>query len=177
MRPLLAIAQLVLIVFPALAFVGVPTFAAQPFLAKKAPEDCKYCHSIMSKPNKHEGALMGCDNCHAPHGVNTGYPQRLLDKTNALCFQCHDEKALLKGCINDKECSHPVQNHPILAAKDPLFPNREFNCASCHDPHSSYVDHIIRYDYRPNTAYQGVFCAVCHWDHMFSGPRPTPPWR
>lgn len=146
-------------------------------------EQCTDCHSQLEKPVKHEGALMGCESCHAPHGTTTQFPYRLLMKTNDLCFQCHDEDRLLRGgypLYGVPSNGHPVASHPVSGPKDPVYPNRDFTCVSCHNPHSSDMEKLIRYRYKGDkNPYQGLLCAVCHWKVVFgpAEPPPVPPWN
>ena len=134
-----------------------------------AAEKCDDCHDMFDKHRSHEGAKMGCDGCHAADHKETGFPKHLTGKISDLCFQCHDEKALL---------DHPVSGHPISGPHDPLYPKEPFSCASCHDPHSADMPHLFRYDYTDGkTPYKGILCATCHWDKVLPKKPPTPPWH
>lgn len=157
-------------------------FILAPISRAEAEEQCTDCHSQLEKPVKHEGALMGCDSCHAPHGTTTRFPYRLLMKTNDLCFQCHDEAKLLRGgfpLYGVPSNGHPLASHPVSGPKDPLYPNREFSCVSCHNPHSSDMEKLFRYRYKGDkNPYQGNVCAVCHWTIAYAPPAPpVPPWN
>ncbi len=142
---------------------------------------CFDCHdNPLLKSGPHEGALWGCETCHAPH-QGYGGPAGLVAKVDQLCFSCHSRKAILGECSqpDGSDCGHPVNRHPVIKKKDPLYPKREFTCVSCHNPHSSDQPHLFRYNYRAETSpYKGVLCAVCHWSKTFGGPKPaTPPWN
>src|ERR1035437_8018080 len=106
-----------------------------------ARPDCTVCHtSIMSKLNHHQGAEMGCTNCHGEHGTSTGNAFRLLDKVNNLCAQCHDvNSGVLQG--------HPVTGHKVESAADPINSRKPFTCTSCHNPHSSDVPYLFQYNF------------------------------
>lgn len=140
-----------------------------------AEEDCTHCHTQMTaKKVKHAAVEMGCTNCHAEHGQNTGNPFRLTQKLNDLCFQCHDPVAMRL------ETGHWIQGHPVSRPQDPLYPEKAFTCVSCHNPHSSNQEKLFRYNnhapaYKP-AGYNA--CAVCHWEITVGGPRPPrPPWN
>jgi len=149
-------------------------------VASAAAENCFECHAeVLEKAGRHEAAVFGCDSCHAGHEGNSGRPANLLAPVNDLCFQCHDASLIMTECHpgpGKKDCSHPIFGHPVSGPKDPLYPQKEFSCASCHNPHSAQMENLFRYDYSEGSAYQGNFCAVCHWDYAFPGDRPTPPW-
>lgn len=114
--------------------------------------ECLKCHvDELSQPNIHGIAQADCAHCHSPHGTQTKYPYRLSKKTNDLCLYCH--RRISNG--------HPVMGHPIYLAKDPMNPRQEFTCLSCHNPHSSEMPKLFRFNYN-NGAAQGNPCRVCH---------------
>ncbi|HLE00314.1 MAG TPA: cytochrome c3 family protein [Bdellovibrionota bacterium] len=169
---------------PLMAAIGI---ASIQFTAHA--EDCIDCHNstpdamapdVLTKPNRHEAAVISCQSCHASHDQTTSFPHQLLGKVADLCFQCHDQTKILVNCHpgpNALQCSHPVFGHPIFKDKDGLYPDREFTCVSCHNPHSANMNKMFRYDYGENTPYAGNTCAVCHWGHFSGGAKPpTPPW-
>jgi len=132
-----------------------------------AEEDCLSCHEgmgLLAKPVVHDAPKMGCSICHASMETDTGRPNHLIDSVNNLCMQCHDKADVKHG-------------HPVSGPKDPLYPNLEFNCASCHSAHSTSMEFLFRYKYGAGTPYtKGGPCSVCHWDMVFGGPKPpTPP--
>jgi predicted CXXCH cytochrome family protein len=93
---------------------------------------CFGCHEDVRKELKGKqfvhAPLAGgqCSICHSPHAS----PQvsQLRMRVNDLCLSCHSDK-------NDS--NHPVVFHPSEAKSDPRNPEREFTCASCHNPHAS----------------------------------------
>lgn len=147
----------------------------------QADEDCLTCHGpIMTGKVQHPGALMGCTTCHALHGTDTGRPYRLNDSVNNLCFQCHDEKTLVGDPGYGGTEGHPITGHPVLGKSDPIHADKEFNCVSCHNPHSSDMKHMFPYQYQDENAptYSTNMCLTCHG---FVGPLQTPvpatpPW-
>lgn len=143
-------------------------------------EECLECHTDkLDKPVQHEAAKMDCTICHAGHeSGEDNTPPTESKKINALCFQCHDSQGLKGSIHTDKgflEPGHPVVKHPVEGKKDPVHPERQFSCVSCHNPHSSRMPKLIRYDYTKTTPYKGLFCAVCHWNYAFPLPAPPPP--
>ena len=154
-----------LVILAVFIVVGAAAFA-------HADEDCLTCHApIMTGKVQHPGALMGCTTCHALHGTDTGRPYRLTDTVNNTCFQCHDQKTYAE---------HPVSGHPVLGNSDPIHPEKEFNCVSCHNPHSSDMKHMFPYvfDDENQPTYSTNMCLTCH---SFAGPlqtpvSATPPW-
>ena len=128
---------------------------------------CAYCHSTkLQKKHKHGAISEKCTFCHVPHNATTENPSRLSNKINDLCLSCHDDASL----------EHPAEGHPHHAEKDPVHPEKEFSCASCHNPHSSDMTKLFRYNYKEGeSSYRGVLCAVCHWGDSFEGPPPSPP--
>jgi predicted CXXCH cytochrome family protein len=142
---------------------------------------CADCHSMTEKKVIHSAAEDSCLNCHQDKPWDSAEHGKLSETGNGLCIQCHDEQPLLGGCViihGVTRCGHPIVNHPINASKDPLYPKKEFGCVSCHNPHSSDMPKLFRYNYGSQSAYQGQLCAVCHWAQTFSGPAPkTPAWN
>lgn len=90
----------------------------------------------------------GCDTCHDPHASN--YKAQLVDAERALCAQveCHP---LFKNITR----GHPTTNHPLMGVRDPLRPEREFSCSSCHNPHASDFSFLL-----PGVGYS--ICSKCH---------------
>lgn len=151
-------------------------------LALLSGENCTDCHSKLKKIGRHEAAIFGCTFCHTSHEVSNGYKTKLKEPIPELCFQCHNSKKLLDDCFpvyGQKYCGHPVSGHPISAKQDLLYPEREFNCISCHNPHSSDMPKLFRYHYQgERSSYQGNLCVVCHWKMAYSTPPPpVPPWN
>lgn len=145
-----------------------------------ADENCIECHAdVLEKVGRHEAAVYGCDSCHAGHEGSSDRPANLLGAVNDLCLQCHDLEKVTE-CHpgpGKKKCGHPIFGHPVSGPRDPLYKDKEFNCASCHNPHSAQMGKLFRYDYSEGSRYQGNFCVVCHWEYAFPGEQPpTPPW-
>ena len=118
-------------------------------------ELCVSCHvdkeNLLKKetPGVH-GIIRGggCVACHDPHASEN--PYMLYKPVNELCTGCHNDLAgMTKG--------HPVGGHPLKGPKNPLLPKKEFNCASCHNPHSSKYQNLLVGD-----MLGGQFCTKCH---------------
>lgn len=90
----------------------------------------------------------GCVACHDPHGTDN--PYMLYRPVNELCVGCHNK---LEGVVK----GHPVGGHPVAGPKNPLQPDKEFNCASCHNPHGSVYQYLLVGD-----LLGGHVCSRCH---------------
>src|SRR3989338_312538 len=149
-----------------------PLYGAQ---AQDDNEWCAYCHATkLQKKYTHGSISKKCTFCHVSHNATTENPARLSKKINDLCLSCHDDMPS-QGSID-----HFTDEHPHSLEKDPLHPEKEFSCASCHNPHSANMEKLFRYNYREGeTPYKGLMCAVCHWDLAGGGtpPPPPPPWE
>jgi DmsE family decaheme c-type cytochrome len=106
------------------------------------PQLCYTCHleakAEFSKPFHHRvnEKLIGCNDCHNPHG---GYLQRNLRTTaaqDATCFTCHAEKA-----------------GPFVFEHAPV---KTEGCVSCHTPHGSVNPRLLK---RSNV---NLLCLECH---------------
>lgn len=138
----------------------------------KAPTNqlCIYCHTAVGKgldnPKNviHPAVSLGCQNCHSPHGSKN---EKLLKEVpNTLCFNCHDKKPF--------EVGHPRPGHPTSGKIDPIYPNKDFTCVSCHKPHFSTNKKILRYNFN-KAPYDGTICTVCHWQQILPPPGPPKP--
>jgi len=128
--------------------LGAPAAISQAASGSKAgahpkigKEECATCHTdVASKPHVH-AATADCTACHeyseAP-GADEGRI-KLAAEGNALCFVCHtDIQEKLKG----KKLVHgPAQE----------------DCLTCHDPHSSDTEKLLKDK-------QQDLCAACHAD-------------
>lgn len=120
-------------------------------------ELCISCHVDKEKyvTNEVEGMTVhgiingsGCVACHDPHASEN--PYMLYKPVNELCTGCHNGLAgVVKG--------HPVGGHPVAGPTNPLQPDKEFNCASCHNPHGSVYQYLLVGD-----LLGGHVCSKCH---------------
>jgi predicted CXXCH cytochrome family protein len=135
--------------------------------------DCRACHIDKGNdPEAHAGVATECTFCHADHDEETGNPYNLREKTiNLQCGSCHD----LKG--EEFPGGHMISGHPVKGGQDPLYPKKQFSCASCHNPHGGKGEKMFRYDYSKTTVYEGNLCSVCHWDKVLPKEPETPDWN
>lgn len=114
---------------------------------------CYRCHGRMQAgfaDSQHSGRL--CVNCHTPHG-STCDPI-LVQRNPDLCFQCHDSLDYNENTKQTHRNNHPVQpNWYDVNAEAPL------TCtSSCHNPHETDKNHMLRYFSSP---FDGN-CLMCH---------------
>jgi len=109
-------------------------------VAQKKP--CLSCHQKLGAGKvQHPAFLMGCPACHvSPHKQKKPVLSLMADPP-ALCFNCHD-----KAKFNKK-----FRHTAVVAGL----------CTSCHNPHSSDNDKLLR-------AQVPQLCYMCHGDAMFT---------
>jgi len=132
--------------------------------------NCVYCHSYNVNANVGGHVFVSrCDLCHAGHRQKTANPHRLLRSVNDTCLECHDDLP---------RSGHPINKHPIKGKKDPLYPKKEFSCASCHNPHGSDMPKLFRYKYEEGFG-DMMMCVLCHRGKYALGlpVGPIPPWN
>jgi predicted CXXCH cytochrome family protein len=131
---------------------------------------CAKCHEIRKNAVLHGPYQAGqCLICHNPHGG--AYEAQTRADVNTLCLSCHmlnqpDARvnvpakmvSLLDGRVYDlaswqnapkiggghAESHLPRKTSAPVTAKDPGKPGAEPTCLTCHDPHSSQVQHLLR---------------------------------
>lgn len=114
-------------------------------------EICLTCHEDkkeeQKKKNVHPPFLSGaCGKCHSPHVSRLR--AFMPSSTEIICRKCHDS-------IQDN--GHPVVGHKSYSKgkQNPLDKSKPFDCASCHNSHSS--------DFRKLLVREtGEFCMACH---------------
>lgn len=107
----------------------------------------------------------GCVLCHDPHA--TDHENQLRAEGNALCLECHrdrsigGEKAVLFngsqelsaekfaeipkiGLDPTLKFGHPMGNHKVRDAVDPLHPGKKISCLSCHENHAAERESLVR---------------------------------
>ena len=119
---------------------------------------CYPCHNSETKDWKNKKIMHGptavgnCTLCHNPHG--SGHPALLKMQTTDLCINCHKDKESGAHVI----AGFYGKGHPVRGAKDPFKPDREFTCASCHDPHAGDTQNLLKHD----TSNIAAYCSNCH---------------
>ena len=120
---------------------------------------CFGCHTdlknyFFSSQYQHGPTATGmCTICHNPHASDNEF--WLKKPPWDLCTTCHAEKASGRHIIawGPSGDSHPTRGRP-----DPMKPEREFSCRSCHNPHASNAPKL--WNFNATTAYQ--LCWTCH---------------
>ncbi len=131
---------------------------------------CAKCHELKKDPELHGPYKAGqCLICHNPH---TGaYKAQTRAVVNTLCLSCHmlnqpeagvnaatQKVSLLDGRDYDLAswesapkiaAGHSENNMPhaasdSVAVKGSGKPDAELNCLSCHGPHASKAEHLLR---------------------------------
>jgi len=114
---------------------------------KGVPGVCYTCHTdkqaqVDSSRSIHPVAG-DCLTCHSQHGSEQKH--NLKEDVYTLCTSCHE----------DQKLNHPVGRHPLRFVK--LKSGDELSCVSCHNPHGSENDHLLRF------AGGGMeVCSQCH---------------
>lgn len=106
----------------------------------KSANLCWQCHDSLAKQKSVHPIITdeGCLGCHAAH--NSPFANLLKDKLPGLCFECHDKK-LLNDAKTQKATGFRDGNqnlHQLHAKKNRIA------CLSCHDPHASSQEHLLR---------------------------------
>jgi len=102
-------------------------------------QKCLECHAkVIAQERKHKPAEKKCEICHKPNGkthpVEGVKGFTLVEKMPDLCYQCHD-------AMNDQKSVHT----PVAGGK----------CLSCHNPHSSENEALLKYP-------KATICQECH---------------
>jgi DmsE family decaheme c-type cytochrome len=122
---------------------SVHAFQDKPHMLRASqPTLCYHCHTdikpAFAQPFHHKvnEGLMGCSDCHDPHGTFQQKQLRTAADQNQICVKCHTEKA---GPF--------VFEHP---------PVKTEGCVSCHSPHGSPNPRLL---IRSNV---NALCMQCH---------------
>ncbi|HLE12196.1 MAG: hypothetical protein A2504_13685 [Bdellovibrionales bacterium RIFOXYD12_FULL_39_22] len=148
-------------------------FAYEPGLGI---ESCVGCHPTKNYGgNGHGGIAKNCFNCHGKSRFDTPYRYNLNDETNTICYSCHEQFDPAFGTYGNPAGGHPVAKHPVAGGNDMLYPEKEFSCASCHNPHGSPMRDMFRYESRPGEDR----CKICHNKILYGNGnrRQPPPWE
>jgi DmsE family decaheme c-type cytochrome len=132
----------------------------EKLLVRRTPnEACLSCHIDLRKAqfqrsthlfrDENRNALMGCTDCHNPHGSQTA---KLIkgDSVNDTCYACHTEK---RG--------------PFLWQHSPS----QENCLTCHTPHGSNNTNLL-------AMRAPQLCQSCHMQgrHQTVAAQPNAAW-
>jgi predicted CXXCH cytochrome family protein len=127
-------------------------------------QSCYACHRPVDSGKVKHAVLerYGCTGCHDPHGTANRF--LIAKRTNELCASCHaGQKDGLH--VTPVMASGGRTGHVVSGLIDPRRPDREFSCASCHNPHGS--DHVKLF-------YMGdgpmEMCDGCHGDKSGKNP-------
>jgi predicted CXXCH cytochrome family protein len=132
--------------------------AAGRKLAVRQPDEkvCAPCHENDWRKRKYlhgPTAAGNCTACHNPHASNEIYFLRL--NTADLCVACHEDTASKPHVISGFS---GVAGHPVRRSPDPFNPDRDFTCASCHNPHATGFPYLLNGDHTSMFDY----CQGCH---------------
>lgn len=126
----------------------------------RSPEQilCFSCHSFtekqLGKNVVHEPFRLGrCSECHDPHSANNKWV--LVKSSESLCLTCHDPEGTLKWH------NHPYNVRPRkgVAAHLKLTGKGRLECLSCHNPHASQSEHLLKIT-------NEFTCIGCHEDKL-----------
>jgi len=114
---------------------------------------CYDCHGTIRETftdSDHGDRL--CIRCHTPHG--SAFAPMLVDRNPDLCLQCHAESQYNGPTRTTYNNKHPVQpNHYDVNNESPL------TCSSsCHNPHGTDRNYMLRYFNSPKDG----GCLMCH---------------
>ena len=162
---------------------------------------CAKCHELKKDPVLHGPYKAGqCLICHNPH---TGaYKAQTRAAVNTLCLGCHmlnqpDTRvnaetkmvSLLDGRVYDLASwesapkiggGHSENNMPRMASdpvivKEPGKLDAELNCLSCHDPHASQAEHLLRKAAEGRGAAENLSLGNhCNFMRVNGGPQNVP---
>lgn len=116
---------------------------------KGVPGVCFECHT--EKKEEVENAVVkhriasNCVICHSPHA--TDQPNFLKSEIYRLCTGCHPNYLV----------NHPVDRHPVRFSKLNKESGEEISCISCHKPHGSENQSLLKVGGGSITA-----CMQCH---------------
>ena len=120
---------------------------------------CYGCHEaqknyFFSSRYQHGPTATGmCTICHNPHGSENEF---WLKKPRwDLCTTCHFEKASGRHVI---AWGPTGDTHPTRGRPDPMRPERELACPSCHNPHAANSPKL--WNFGATTLFQ--LCTTCH---------------
>jgi predicted CXXCH cytochrome family protein len=159
-----------------------------PFLLVSTQQElCTTCHdeigAALKQKTAHAPAAAACTICHDPHGAPQA--KQLRVGVNEMCRSCHatakarlraeDASKALRRTLADNELGllngakpivldatgkygHPLDGHPVTGFPDPGASRRGLSCVSCHNPHGTASEHLLK----RGAAGQTDVCVECH---------------
>jgi predicted CXXCH cytochrome family protein len=143
------------------------------FLPAERNGVCLKCHAdvaeALGQSVQHGPAVQSCTLCHDPHAAR--FPFQLRASVNTVCLACHlepasddvpaDHPALFGRAAADarplmtpaqkirldatRRAGHPNVRHPVEGPVDPNAKGRSLTCSSCHNPHGTAGDKLLRF--------------------------------
>jgi len=118
---------------------------------------CFSCHDfqleLKEMPVQHNPFRRGmCGSCHDPHSTNNKWV--LVKSSVEVCMGCHNE---VNGGMSAHKHPYNVEPKRKLTSNLQLSDDGRLECLSCHNPHASRVQHLLRTD-------QEFTCSGCHAD-------------
>jgi len=114
---------------------------------------CYQCHAsfqVTYEANDHRGTL--CIRCHTPHGSR--YTPILRAANPPLCLQCHARRD-----FDENPPNKAANNHPVGPAHYDVNARKNLTCTtSCHNPHGTELNFMLRYFEYPKDG----GCLMCH---------------
>jgi len=132
-------------------------------LSAVVPDLCATCHDMAPFKKKNVHAPVAAGMCLSCHGVHVANEKRLLLKRGVqVCLECHGDVRKTPHVVSGFSArgGHPIGDlkKQKKTVKDPLRPDREFYCVSCHLPHSSDWQKLYRYEAKMPME----LCQHCH---------------
>jgi predicted CXXCH cytochrome family protein len=154
-------------------------------LTAPAGEICLTCHELAKVEN--DGMLhrpyeqKRCIVCHDPH--SSEFTAQTRAPMNAMCLACHRERATVGESVElfagqklsgeefnqipkigldpTLKFGHPMGNHKVADAPNPLQPGEKISCLTCHENHAATRAKLIRM-----TEFKGKKMDVCDACHL-----------
>ena len=133
----------------------------EKLLSKRVPDLCSDCHAKDDFTGKvvHAPVSGGmCVACHDPHSAEQA--ALLAGPVSGVCLECHADIKKRPHVVSGFSArGHPLgdEARPRPVA-DPLREGKDFSCASCHEPHRSGFQRLLRIDPKAGMG----LCQKCH---------------
>ncbi len=116
---------------------------------------CFSCHIELEEKTKDKRVIHSpfkkgqCSACHDPHSTSNKWV--LVKSSEEVCMGCHNPNKSMKWH------SHPYNVKPKQKVNVELNENGNLECISCHNPHATDSDHLLRIT-------EEFTCIGCHTD-------------